>query len=181
MDRSSAIAALQGLFWLSALLLVVYWPWQKFCTDHLRDTITEQRDRIFDLALAGHIQFGSEAYERTRSSMGALIGLAHCLTLPRMIVNFGGLAIREPARGRPPLERITSGIESAHARDVVTDAWHKVGHAVFLAIIARSPLLIPLLAVIVVTGQFSRVRTRVESALLRPIETAIGTAAHHAT
>lgn len=74
------------------LAAVFYGPWQWVCTDWMRQTCFEARDKIFDLAADGRIAFASAEYRAIRKSVEAEIRFAHQLTLPYLIVV--GLGIR---------------------------------------------------------------------------------------
>lgn len=49
--------ALLGIAALSLIAVVFYGPWQAVCTDWSRNYIFEARDRIFDLAESGELEF----------------------------------------------------------------------------------------------------------------------------
>jgi hypothetical protein len=65
---------------LAALLCLFYGPWQAVCTDISRQIIFERRDRLFDMALAGRLEFDSEAYRAARIALNRMLRLAHRLT-----------------------------------------------------------------------------------------------------
>lgn len=76
---------------LVALLAIVlfavffYGPWQEACTDVARQVIFEKRDRLFDLARAGKLDFQSHYYRDTRKTMEGMIRFAHRLTWTRLL------------------------------------------------------------------------------------------------
>ena len=61
MTPAIAAEALVGLVTLAALLCLFYGPWQALCTDLSRQFIFEGRDQLFDMALAGRLDFDSDA------------------------------------------------------------------------------------------------------------------------
>jgi hypothetical protein len=85
---STAADAIVALAALIALLCLFYGPWQSLCIDLSRQFIFERRDRLFDMALAGRIEFDSEAYRATRRALNGMIRFAHELTWPDMVVAF---------------------------------------------------------------------------------------------
>jgi hypothetical protein len=82
-DVANAIVALAGL---AALLCLFYGPWQAVCTNLSRQIIFERRDRLFDMALAGRLDFDSEAYRATRRRLNGLLRFAHTLTWQELVV-----------------------------------------------------------------------------------------------
>ena len=62
-----------------------YGPWQEFCTDYARQIMFEQRDKLFDMAHSGDINFESDHYKRHRASLNAAIRFCHEMTMARVI------------------------------------------------------------------------------------------------
>jgi hypothetical protein len=79
---ANSFFALAGL---TGFLLLFYGPWQSVCTDVARQLMFEQRDKIFDMARGGVINFESSEYRRVRISIEQDIRFAHQLTLARLI------------------------------------------------------------------------------------------------
>lgn len=77
--------AVAGVLVFALLCGLYLGPWQWACADYARQAVFEERDALFDMAHAGELQFGSEAYEITRGSMNALIRFAHRASLPRLV------------------------------------------------------------------------------------------------
>jgi hypothetical protein len=82
-EVANAIVALAAL---AALLSLFYGPWQTVCTNLSRQIIFERRDRLFDMALAGRLEFDSEAYRATRRRLNGLLRFAHDLTWQELVV-----------------------------------------------------------------------------------------------
>lgn len=68
-----------------AVLGIFYGPWQSLCTDVARQLIFEQRERLFDLALEGKMDFSSYQYRTIRLKMESLVRFAHELTWPNYV------------------------------------------------------------------------------------------------
>lgn len=78
--------ALITLILLAALLVLFYGPWQDFCTEFARQMIFRRRDKLFDLAADGRLDFASEEYRALRSSLENLIRFAHEVTWPHIAI-----------------------------------------------------------------------------------------------
>lgn len=84
---SVASEAIISLAMLAALLCLFYGPWQAVCTDISRQIIFERRDRLFDMALAGRLEFDSEAYRATRRALNGMLRFAHRFTWQEFIIS----------------------------------------------------------------------------------------------
>jgi hypothetical protein len=106
---------------LLALILFVclfYGPWQAACTDWVRQIIFERRDRLFDMAAAGKLDFASEEYKFIRRTLEGMIRFAHDLTWPRLL--FFRLVRRDPRpAARPQLLEMIDRIEDLSVRKQV--------------------------------------------------------------
>ena len=82
---------LDALVSFGVIVLFVVWfygPWQETCIDYARQIIFEQRDKIFDLADSGEMNFNSKEYKQLRAALNAAIRFAHELTIARMIFSY---------------------------------------------------------------------------------------------
>jgi|SRR5580692_10901927 hypothetical protein len=79
--------ALTALLSLALFLLVFYGPWQATCTDWGRNVIFESRDKIFDMAADGELDFDSDEYKTIRASLQTLIRYLHFATAPAVLVH----------------------------------------------------------------------------------------------
>jgi hypothetical protein len=70
---------------LTGFVVLFYGPWQEACTDFARQVIFEQRDKLFDMARFGKLDFNSKEYRTIRSNLEGMIRFAHELTVPRLI------------------------------------------------------------------------------------------------
>ena len=77
--------SLCALVALSGFLVLFYGPWQSVCTDVARQLMFEQRDKIFDMARSGVIEFDSREYRRVRISIEQNIRYAHELTFAKLV------------------------------------------------------------------------------------------------
>ncbi|MGO9743126.1 MAG: hypothetical protein ACLPN5_16760 [Roseiarcus sp.] len=77
--------ALLAFVSLIGILMIFYGPWQATCTDFARQIIFEQRDKLFDIAKDGRLDFFSDEYRSIRLGIESIIRFAHELTLPRLI------------------------------------------------------------------------------------------------
>ncbi|MGZ5887742.1 MAG: hypothetical protein ACXWKI_12445, partial [Ramlibacter sp.] len=75
--------ALQALFSLFALAVLVLYLYNGYRVDVLRQELFEIRDSLFDEAAAGRIDFESHAYRATRLVLNGLLRFAHQLSLAR--------------------------------------------------------------------------------------------------
>ena len=100
--------ALIGLASLTALLLLIYGPWQWACTDWARQIVFEKRDEIFDMAADGELSFDSPEYRDIRSSLESCIRFAHDLTMPNFL--FLALFRKESFRTRSDLNAALDGL-----------------------------------------------------------------------
>jgi hypothetical protein len=72
--------ALVSLCALIALAFLFYGPWQKVCGEIGAHGVLEKRDEIFDLAMAGELDFDSEVYRTIRRSLESLATFAQEVT-----------------------------------------------------------------------------------------------------
>jgi hypothetical protein len=184
MDHLQAVVAFQSWLWLGVFLTIVYWPWQKLCLDYARDKIFEQRDKIFDLAVSGGLAFGSDQYEMIRSTMNAMIRLAHYVTFPRLFLTYLVILRASNAESRDSIRDSIRTIEDNRVRDQVMGAFTKAEKALVFAMVFRSPLFfilspifliflifaVPLLLFRGIAASWARI-TQLAA---RPIEAAIG-------
>jgi hypothetical protein len=79
------VQALYGLLAIAGILLLFYGPWQTFCVDVFRQYSFHQRDKLFDLAADGQVDFDSTEYRTARSNIEATIRFAHKATFARVM------------------------------------------------------------------------------------------------
>jgi hypothetical protein len=176
---------IEGMLALTALLAVLYRPWQRLCVDYARDIIFEQREAVFDLAANGRLEFGSELYETVRDEMNGMIRLAHKLTVWRLIF----LRVLATEDGEDPaqtrIDVTLSKIPDLRTREDVMDRLHRARAAVAMVMFTRSlPFFLALVLTIaiwrlmVLIGRdqielLRRMRNSAEHRITRTIEKAV--------
>jgi hypothetical protein len=116
------MAAANAVISLVALTLFVglfYGPWQAVCTDWARQILFEKRDKLFDIAMEGKLDFASEEYKSIRRSFESMIRFAHDLTWPKLL--FFRKMHRESDMTRPPLFEMIGRIQDKAVRQEVRD------------------------------------------------------------
>jgi hypothetical protein len=167
------ILALEGLLWLGVIVFVLYGPWQRICEDYTRDIIFEQRDRVFDLAANGDLQFGDAQYEKVRAHMNAMIRMAHCITAPRLVlVMMYRVQIHDSAQ-RDDIWECIKQIKKEETRKVVADAMHRAEITTIRLLIMRSPLLLLVFGVAKIFGKISQIRKKISDMVRVTLEKAI--------
>jgi hypothetical protein len=73
-------AELAVLWWMYA------WLYYGYRTDLLRFRLFIIRDRLFDAAVKGDLDFNSPAYKRTRTTLNGALRFAHRLTLSKLLI-----------------------------------------------------------------------------------------------
>lgn len=165
MTITTLMQALIGLGSLAALIVILYGPWQEICTDIARQIVFEKRDAIFDLAHSGKLSFNSREYGTIRSSLQASIRFAHELTLPRFLVMAAGLWTRHPEDN--DLSRAIRGIADPVTRNQVETLVNEAYRALFLMMVAKSPVLLLLVVLLLFPGlivlRYLPIRNKVKS------------------
>ncbi len=140
--------ALEGLVALSALLWVVYGPWQWVCTDYGRQLLFEKRDALFDLGRARKIDFASVEYRTLRTSLETLIRFSHEVTLMRFLYLAWSLKLpyRNP-RVENPINLAIGRISHHETRRDVNRLFREAHLIVVMMIVFKSPLLLAVLLV----------------------------------
>lgn len=82
--------------WIASVLLwsanvgltctLVFWCLRKYRVDALRHRLFVERDRLFNLALVGALDFNDPAYVMLRESINSMIRFAHRINLVRVLV-----------------------------------------------------------------------------------------------
>jgi hypothetical protein len=111
-----AATALISLIALVLFAWLFYGPWQAVCTDGARQLIFEKRDKLFDLAADGKLDFASEEYRTIRKLLEGMIRFAHTLTWPRLV-----MAIYLRRHDDPAVDKMISRIEDSVTRKRVAE------------------------------------------------------------
>lgn len=148
------MAYIQVLFLLVSItffLLVFYGPWQTLCVDWARQRMFEARDRVFDLAMQGHISFHSKEYKCIRSTIERMIRFCHVMTWQRLVLYETmdpNAAINDDEKASLTIVECMDGIGSEYAKREIGEALHLVAYAIIVCITGRSLILAPIGAIV---------------------------------
>lgn len=140
------LEAFATLILLVALAIILYGPWQTFCTDAARQTLFEIRDELFDLGARGELPFNSAEYRTIRTSIEQNIRYAHTLTIWRFfalvahILKCGDVQKSERTRA-------IESIKNPQVRAKAMDMSNRILRTNLLMMVVKSPLLIALMFV----------------------------------
>jgi hypothetical protein len=124
--------ALLAFLSLVALAALFYGPWQSICTDIARQIIFEQRDKLFDIANDGRMEFTSREYREIRTGLEDLIRFSHDLTLARVIY----LAVALPqVRHRDLESSLVVAISRVSDSKLTAELWRIVSKAYFAVVL----------------------------------------------
>lgn len=176
--------ALVSLVLLMLLICFAYGPWQWLWTDIARQTMFEKRDQLFDMALAGRLDFASDEYRTIRASLEQTIRFAHLLTLPRLI--FSSLTTGRTDRMETSgMERALAQISDPQASMDVRTIINGADDVMICAIAAKSPLFLllvsPIAALLVVATMIARIcgyDLRKPGSLVRQMSARLGAYVH---
>jgi hypothetical protein len=154
-----AVDAFIGLLALVGLACFFYGPWQSVCTDWGRQVVFEKRDAIFDLALAGRLDFRSDEYRAIRSALEKSIRFAHYLTLPRLQVIYWALRKQGALERKSELSTAVEAIRDPATRDEVRRLVSQAHMALLIMAAAKSALFV-LFAIVVVLFGFAKQQTQ---------------------
>lgn len=132
------IHAIEGLVAFLALILFLLGPWQWCMTDLAREQIFTLRGQLFDMALAGELEFSSASYRSLRALMNSQIRFAHRLNLWRFLA-LSVVAIKA-GRQRNPIEDILGGIENDRTRTKIRGLIIEMHMTAFSVLFLKSPL-----------------------------------------
>jgi hypothetical protein len=148
--------ALITLGLLALLAVFFYGPWQEVCTDFTRQIIFERRDRLFDMAAAGKLDFNSEVYWSLRSTLEGAIRFAHELTWPHLVM---AIIVVPPAAasgaGLLPNQALAK-IEDPEVRKLARRQMDEAMGALFLMAAMKSAVLAPLFGILVAAAYCTR-------------------------
>jgi hypothetical protein len=136
--QSIVAAVVVGLF--------VYGPWQWYTTDNARQRLFVQRNRLFDIADAGRINFDSEAYRGLRAHVESLIRFGHNLTLPSFLYFWFRASGFRVIDGSGGLVRLISAIEDRSVREEFFDVYDRCGKQIVFMLLEKSFFLTALLS-----------------------------------
>lgn len=138
--QTTGIDAALALISLLLLGMLFYGPWQDLCTAYARQVAFEQRDKLFDKAMRGEIEFADPAYRKVRTSIEQLIRFAHELSLLSFLMfKWRRQATHQP-RGPSELTVALRSIKDEKVRRDITVLTWKAHYAMVLMMLAKSPV-----------------------------------------
>ena len=156
------------------VLAIFYGPWQGLCVEFCRQIIFEQREKLFDLAADGRMDFRSEEYRHLRDFLNKSIRFSHDLTFWRFIANQA--LLRDFPRPDPSTVSVALSIEDRQVQKEALSIVSKTSDALLLSMSAKSlfalfcvGLFMAFKAMGLVTGIRGRLR-RLERGVQREVE-----------
>lgn len=133
------VDALEGLIALAVMGAFAFGPLQWVSTDAARQHLFCLRDRLFDIARAGRMDFASEEYRLVRGAFDRQIQFAHILSFWRLLV----LAREANRLAKVPkaIEEAISRIKDENTRSEVKGLVSEMNQTVMMMMIAKSPVL----------------------------------------
>jgi len=140
--------ALWGLVVFAMLLIGAYGPWQWVCTDYARQIIFEKRDRLFDLAREGAIDFSSEEYITLRRSLENLIRFCHEVTMTRLIYFVFITRLWGRPKSQSHIHATIKKISNMETKRNVKLLFHEAHRTVVIMMLFKSPFLLGFILVL---------------------------------
>lgn len=153
---SSYLEAAFSTACIGGVLAIIYGPFQSAIVALLRQRVFEQRDRLFDLAVAGKVDFSSPEYIHMRDEINNILAFSCEATVPRILCH--AFTKRNHSNPKNEIKQTTSFLESLpqDTRNIMGDIFNKVGLDATLFMLARSPMVwvlfviaIPLIALFI--------------------------------
>jgi len=141
------IEALATVLMLVVLAIIVYGPWQTYCTDYCRQVLFELRDEVFDLAADNNLSFESNEYRTIRAAIERNIRFAHTLTFWRFALMYLHFKHHAELGQKSEITRAIEGVADSETREKLNKLFMRVTKANLKMMVAKSPLLILILAV----------------------------------
>jgi hypothetical protein len=146
-----ALYALATLILLVALACILYGPWQTLCTDVARQMLFELRDELFDLGARGELPFQGNQYKTIRTSIEQNIRYAHTLSIWRFIAIFAH-TLRSGNIQKSSRTLAIESLDNVDLRKKLSAMNDRIRTVNLLMMVAKSPLMIILLALAAVIG-----------------------------
>lgn len=149
--------ALITLALLFLLFVLFYGPWQEVCTDYTRQIIFERRDRLFDMATSGKLDFNSEEYRTMRSTLEGCIRYAHDLTWPLLIIILASNnPERAPTSGVLSPSQALAKISNPDTRQLAKRQMDESIGALLIMAAMKSAIFAPIVGLMVVAAYCTR-------------------------
>ena len=134
------------LILLSVIVLIWLFsgPWSSLWVDVSRQTCFELRDRLFLLALDGHIGFDDPIYRRTREWLNTCIGHAHDMKFWNLVASIA--ACKPDLAARKGLYAEILKMEDGSVKTQLLDIADKATTAQLGLMVVRSPFLLAITA-----------------------------------
>ncbi|MER8511663.1 hypothetical protein NKH47_01735 [Mesorhizobium sp. M1060] len=169
--------ALFSVVSLAGIVAIFYGPWQKLCADYCRQIIFEQREKLFDLAADGKLEFDSGEYRLLRSFLEKTIRFSHELTVYRFILH--QVSLRYDSDRGPSVGDVLMAIEDRDTRKEATMIIKKSSRALVTSMGARSLLVLAFVAIVLPIRQLGGLTGL--SIKMRRVERAVQHEVEHAT
>lgn len=144
--------AIEGVIALAALGVFVFGPLQWVTTDAARQHLFSLRDRLFDIAHSGRMDFSSVEYRLLRATFDRQIQYAHLLSFWRLLML--ARVARRVTKTPRAIEGAVASIGDDETRNEVKGLVQKMNQTAILMICAKSPVLwvLVLIAFVAVMG-----------------------------
>ena len=133
------VHAIEGLLAAGALIWFFCGPWQTLCTAVSRQRQFELRNRLFDLAADGKIEFSHPAYQSLRNFLNANIRFSHAMTFGGLLITVAVADTR--AYSREPLPDVVERVNEPEVRVALREIMQQSVLAASTHMFVRSPLL----------------------------------------
>lgn len=161
---------------LVAVAAIFYGPWQSLCIEYARQVIFEERERLFDLAADGRMDFESVEYRELRDFLNKSIRFSHDITLWRFAVNRSFMRAPASPSAPPSVGAMMKSIGDPETRKAIERILDRSTAALVVAMVCRS-LPAAALAIVMALASYTGLRKglmrkfrRVERAVQRDVE-----------
>ncbi len=134
------VGTIEGVMAFFLLVALIYGPWQWICTDIARQAMFKERDKLFDMARVGDLDFTSSEYREIRDGVNSMIRFAHSLTWVRMIV-FARFSDR-PRDQKIPIYAAINRIKDKSKQEIVRSSIARIELAAIYMLLLKSPMLV---------------------------------------
>jgi hypothetical protein len=137
------------------LCVMFYTVWQDLCVEYARHIIFEQRDKLFDFASEGRLEFTSQEYISVRSFLNSMIRFAHNITITNFtfMLLFSDIFINiQNRRTETNLYRALNAIKDYDLKSDVEKLVAKATVAIIIMMIFRSFLCVLFICIIAIPG-----------------------------
>ena len=108
------------------------------CIEAVRQTIFERREKLFDLAAQGSLDFKSEEYRQLRDHLNKSIRFAHEMSFWKFVINWAAMRKVKYSSPSPSIPALLKSINDPATRDSVSKLLEDTSAALLIAMAARS-------------------------------------------